>query len=175
MWIFGYGSLIWRPGFEFEESKVACLEGWERVFSQGSPDHRGTPEEPGRVVTLRSSAASGCWGRAYRVRDDAADTILERLDHREQGGYERVRISLHSLAATEPRWEAVTYLARSGNPHDLGVASLDAMVDQIATREGPSGANRDYVLRLREALDELGISDPRVSEIADALVERASP
>lgn len=171
MWIFGYGSLIWRPDFEFEEARLAYLEGWERVFSQGSPDHRGTPEEPGRVVTLRACATGGLWGRAFRIREDAVEGILERLDHREQGGYERISISLSPNEEATEHWDAVTYVAPAGNPHDLGVASLDAMVTQISTACGPSGPNRDYVIRLREALDGLEISDPCVSQIADALVE----
>ena len=174
MWIFGYGSLIWRPDFEFEEVQMACLEGWERVFSQGSPDHRGTPEAPGRVVTLRANPAASCWGRAYRVRTDSTAEILARLDHREQGGYERVSISLRASTAGASNLEAVTYVAPPGNPHDLGVARLESMVEQIAHAHGPSGPNRDYILRLREALESMGVSDPYVSRIADALVERAS-
>jgi cation transport protein ChaC len=174
MWIFGYGSLIWRPDFEFEEVQTACLEGWERVFSQGSPDHRGTPEAPGRVVTLRANPAAACWGRAYRIRTDSTAEILARLDHREQGGYERVAIRLRTSIAGASNLEAVTYVAPPGNPHDLGVAHLESMVEQIAHAHGPSGPNRDYILRLREALESMGVSDPYVSRIADALVERAS-
>jgi glutathione-specific gamma-glutamylcyclotransferase len=172
MWIFGYGSLIWRPDFEFEEAKKVCLDGWERVFSQGSPDHRGTPEAPGRVVTLRRNPEASCWGRAYRVRAAVRDAILARLDHREQGGYERVTITLRSAMSGEARFEGMTYVAPPGNPHDLGLDSLASMVDQIAGAHGPSGPNRDYILRLQEALELMDVHDPCVSIIADALVER---
>ena len=174
MWIFGYGSLIWRPDFEFDESAVVALSGWRRSFSQGSPDHRGTPSAPGRVVTLREDPGGGCWGVAYRVPLGRSGAILQRLDEREQGGYDRVAITVHREPGDGSPWAAVTYVAPVGNPHDLGPATLDAMVAQMASACGPSGPNREYVLRLREALDERGIPDPIVTEIAQALVERTS-
>jgi len=174
MWIFGYGSLIWRPDFEFEEAQIACLEGWDRVFSQGSPDHRGTPEAPGRVVTLRPNTEAACWGRAYRISAESTAQTLSRLDHREQGGYERVAIALRSFKEGEAPREAVTYVAPPGNPHDLGLASLESMVVQIANAHGPSGSNREYIVRLRDALESMGVADPCVTRIADALVERAA-
>ena len=174
MWIFGYGSLIWRPGFSYEAAHPACLLGWERAFDQGSPDHRGTPQTPGRVVTLRPSEGGRVWGRAFSLAQEGRAEILAALDHREQGGYERVSISLRASTAGASNLEAVTYVAPPGNPHDLGVARLESMVEQIAHAHGPSGPNRDYILRLREALESMGVSDPYVSRIADALVERAS-
>lgn len=175
MWIFGYGSLIWRPGFEFEEAKTACLDGWERSFSQGSPDHRGTPEAPGRVVTLRQRPGASCWGRAFRLRVDAAQEILRRLDRREQGGYERLGITVRGLGQEVGSFEAITYVAPPGNPHDLGLGSLGSMIEQIDRAHGPSGPNREYILRLHEALERMDVVDPCVSRIADALVERAPP
>ena len=175
MWIFGYGSLIWRPDFAFEESRIAVLMGWRRAFTQGSPDHRGTPRAPGRVVTLREESSSLCWGVAYRVRVDRAEEILAALDHREQGGYERTSISLSSGTDREESWQALTYVAPPGNPHDLGCAPVADMVAQMASAVGPSGSNREYVLRLSDALDERNISDPVVTRIASALVERAAP
>ena len=67
MWVFGYGSVIWKPAFEFVESVPATLSGYTRRFWQGSPDHRGTPEEPGRVVTLVAELHGICHGRAFHI------------------------------------------------------------------------------------------------------------
>ncbi len=175
MWIFGYGSLIWRPDFPHVESVVAGLRDWKRAFTQGSPDHRGTPEEPGRVVTLRPAPGAVCWGVAYRVHERDAADVLRRLDHREQGGYDRLSVSLIGQEAETSPWRATTYVAPPGNPHDLGEASLSEMVDQIAMARGPSGLNRAYVLRLHEALQDRQLGDPEVAVIANALVERAAP
>ena len=83
-WIFGYGSLLWRPGFRFAERQPAVLRGWMRRFWQASPDHRGAPEAPGRVVTLRRAADSSCWGMAFRVAGPDRADVLAALDHREK-------------------------------------------------------------------------------------------
>ncbi|HUP23679.1 MAG TPA: gamma-glutamylcyclotransferase [Thermoanaerobaculia bacterium] len=161
-WIFGYGSLVWRPAFPFAERRVACLEGWSRRFWQGSTDHRGVPGAPGRVVTLIEEAASRCWGLAYRVGDSARDGVLEQLDLREQGGYERREVTLR-LADPRTRREpgdsaaALVYLATPSNPNYLGPAPIDAIASQVLAARGPSGSNLDYVARLAEALRDLGV------------------
>ena len=67
MWVFGYGSLVWRPALPFCERGVGFIEGWVRRFWQGSMDHRGVPEAPGRVVTLAPEPGAECWGVGYRV------------------------------------------------------------------------------------------------------------
>ena len=71
VWIFGYGSLIWHPGFPFEQRQVGYIRGWARRFYQGSPDHRGIPGSPGRVVTLVADTQSICWGVAYQVAGES--------------------------------------------------------------------------------------------------------
>lgn len=89
-WVFGYGSLIYKVDFPFQEREVATLRGWERRFWQGSHDHRGTPEAPGRVVTLVRAADALCRGVAYLVDHE----VFDHLDHREKNGYERHRTRL---------------------------------------------------------------------------------
>ena len=162
-WVFGYGSLVWRPDFPFERSADGWVEGWARRSWQGSPDHRGTPDAPGRVVTLVAEPGARTWGRAYLVADD----VFEHLDHREQGGYERTEVVVHARGDSE--LPAVTYIAGPDNPHWLGRAPLGAMVAQIVESRGPSGRNSEYVLRLDEALKDLGGRDPGVAALADAV------
>jgi glutathione-specific gamma-glutamylcyclotransferase len=163
LWLFAYGSLIFRPDFSAEETVVAVLANHGRRFWQGSPDHRGTPEAPGRVVTLVSAPGERCLGLAYRLAPAMAEQILGMLDERERAGFERVEVEL----AAEPlrTLTAVTYVARRDNPHFLGPAPLEALAAEITLRHGPSGSNVEYVRRLARALRELGAADDHVFEV----------
>lgn len=177
-WIFGYGSLIWRPSLPFTEQRAAYVTGWARRFWQGSPDHRGTPEAPGRVATLLRWPGKGTWGRAYRVPEAAMDGVLAGLDHREKAGYERQAVELRS-APDEPRPWAVglTWVAPVSNPNYLGLASPEDMAAQMQTARGESGSNREYALRLADALRGLNeaAADPHVRAVEAALVALGEP
>lgn len=164
MWIFGYGSLMWRPGFAFEEKAVARLAGFRRVFWQGSPDHRGTPERPGRVVTLVSDANSVCEGLAFRTSFDGRCDMLAQLDRREQGGYARTCVTLRLTDGRQI--QALTYVGDAANPHFLGPQPLPQMARHIGASHGPSGANVDYLLCLVRTLRGLGIDDPHCEALA---------
>jgi cation transport regulator ChaC len=166
-WIFAYGSLIWRPDFEWRERHRAEVKGWARRFWQGSADHRGVPGAPGRVVTLVEQAEASCVGRVFRVAEDQMEAILAQLDIREQGGYERVGVSVG--LGTGRRVEAVTYVAPPGNPHWLGPGPWEATVQQIRSARGPSGSKVDCVLALADALHRLVFVDDHVRGLARAL------
>ena len=99
LWIFGYGSLVWRPAFPFLEQRPALVHGFSRRFWQGSTDHRGVPGAPGRVVTLLSRPGSSCWGMAYRIEAGDAAAVFAQLDGREIGGYDRCDVDLHFATA----------------------------------------------------------------------------
>jgi cation transport regulator ChaC len=158
LWIFGYGSLVWRPGFAHTRRRPAWIPGFRRRFWQGSIDHRGRPGAPGRVVTLvreehpRDIAGPRCWGMAYRVASRDVADVLAVLDHREQGGYERVDTELHLEGAAPVRSPGLMYVATPCNPDYLGPASLEAISEQVLASAGPSGHNAEYVLRLAGAL-----------------------
>ena len=164
-WIFGYGSLVWRPGFDAVDARVARLDGFARRFWQGSPDHRGVPEAPGRVVTLVRDPHAHTIGMAYRVSDPVWNQVVENLDVREQGGYVRTDIEV-TLLHGGSGVTAVTYVGEPGNPHWLGPAPIEAMVEHIRHAVGPSGRNDDYVLRLDAWLREVGAEDAHVRELA---------
>jgi cation transport protein ChaC len=167
MRIFGYGSLIWRPGFPFVERRMANLTGWSRRFFQGSTDHRGVPGAPGRVVTLVADALGCCEGVLYEVVAERRDEVLAYLDVREQGGYVRQWVEVE--VAGSGRVEALTWVAHADNPNYLGEAPIDEMVRQIAGAVGPSGRNDEYVMELARHLREAEVGDAHVEAVAGAL------
>lgn len=121
------------------------------------------------MVTLVPSPGEQCWGVAYRVEPERHGEVLERLDHRESGGFERLDLEVRFADAARPPRTAIVYVAGEGNPNYLGPASPTAIVAQVRTSHGPSGANAEYVLRLAEALRELGAEDSHVFEVAEQL------
>ena len=167
LWIFGYGSLLFRPGFPFQERRAARVHGFERRLDQGSPDHRGTPERLGRVATLRRTEGASCTGAVYRVADADREAVLTALDIREQGGYERLELTAELIEGGEVK--AVTWVASPGNAYHLGPAPLGEMAAQIRSAVGPSGSNLDYVVALDKALRGLGCEDVHVAEVARAV------
>jgi cation transport regulator ChaC len=168
MWIFGYGSLIWRPDFPYEERRPGVVYGWVRRFYQGSPDHRGVPRAPGRVVTLLPDEDGECGGMAYRVRPRVAEEIIASLDIRELGGYERHRLAVHCEGASGIE-EALCYVAGVRNEHYLGPAPVDQIAEQVLGARGPSGTNREYLFELEHALERHGMLDAHTAELADAV------
>ena len=178
LWIFGYGSLVWRPAFPFVERRAGWIGGWARRFWQSSTDHRGVPEAPGRVVTLVAAPEARCWGMTYRVEPTVAADVLAGLDHREQGGYRRVSVDV-TLPEGDVLPRVVMYLATEDNPNYAGPATLPRIAAQVRRCQGPSGPNTEYVLRLAEALRARGVDhdeDAHVFELA-ALIgpQRSEP
>ena len=167
VWVFGYGSLIWRPDFQFLERRQARVRGWQRRFWQGSHDHRGVPQRPGRVVTLVPESTGRCDGMAYLLDSEVAHQTFEVLDHREKNGYERVEVCIE-FTDTE-RVDGVVYIASTDNHAFLGPAPLDDMATQIRTSVGPSGKNIDYLFELAAALRALDADDAHVFELETAV------
>jgi len=170
-WIFGYGSLVWRPAFEHVERAPGFIRGFARRFWQGSPDHRGVPHAPGRVVTLVPEPGAVCWGMAYRVAPAVWPEVLVTLDERESGGFERHDVALGFSDTARAPAQALVYVAAEGNPNFLGPAATRDVVAQVRAARGKSGTNVDYVLRLAEALGALGVDDEHVFDLAARLHE----
>jgi cation transport regulator ChaC len=157
-WVFGYGSLIWKQDFPFLDARPASIDGWARRFWQGSHDHRGVEDDPGRVVTLVSFPGETCYGRAFLIEP----AVFEHLDFREKNGYQRLALEIKLDTETV---DGVVYRATERNPAFLGPAPAVEMAEQIKRCIGPSGSNRDYVLELAHALREMNISDPHIFEL----------
>jgi len=170
-WVFGYGSLLFRAEFPFVERRVARVRGFSRRFWQSSPDHRGTPEAPGRVVTLIESQASSVIGVAYRIARERSYAVLGELDERERAGYERAVVEIEF---TEPPFgsaRALLYQARAENPGFVANADEQSIAEVVRSAHGPSGDNASYVRRLAQALREIGEDDPHVFAIERLLDE----
>jgi len=168
-WVFGYGSLVWRPAFPFLERRPGYICGWARRYWQGSTDHRGVPEAPGRVVTLIPAPHCQCWGIAYRVAPDAWQRVTATLDHRERGGFDRKYVTVEFREPDHSAVRAVVYVATERNPNYLGPASDAEIAAQIRNAHGPSGANAEYALELAAALRGIEAVDDHVFTIADLL------
>jgi cation transport regulator ChaC len=167
VWIFGYGSLVWRPDFPHVEAVPAWISDYERRFWQASTDHRGTPARPGRVATLVEAPGTRCRGVAYRITPESVAGVLAYLDHREKNGYLSRRLSLELDDGR--RIGAVTYIADPHGIHFAGPAPLAEIAEQIRHASGPSGANVEYVQRLAEALRGLGTREDETFEL-DAML-----
>jgi cation transport protein ChaC len=159
VWLFGYGSLIYKADFPFIERRAARIRDWSRRFWQGSHDHRGTPDAPGRVVTLIPDPGAVCSGMAYLI----TPTVFDHLDRREKNGYLRHTTTIEFSDGGSA--EGLVYIAPRTNAAFLGPAPEAEIARHIATAKGPSGRNRDYLVHLADALRKLGEHDAHVFAI----------
>jgi cation transport regulator ChaC len=165
VWLFGYGSLIFKADFPYIERRAASIADWSRRFWQGSHDHRGTESAPGRVVTLVPEPGAVCHGMAYLVTPEE----FVHLDHREKNGY--LRLATNITFDDGGVVEGLVYIATGENAAFLGPASEYDIARQIAASHGPSGPNSEYLLELAKALRELGKHDEHVFAIEKHLGE----
>ncbi|MEE4279885.1 MAG: gamma-glutamylcyclotransferase [Halieaceae bacterium] len=166
-WVFGYGSLIYKVDFPYLQREAASLHGWARRFWQGSHDHRGTPEAPGRVVTLVPAPGERCRGVAYRIEEG----VFDHLDHREKNGYERHLCPIW-LERQEETVDGLFYIATADNPAFLGDAPAQEIARHVGSSHGPSGSNADYLLRLAAALREQNEYDEHVMTLEAELLRQ---
>jgi cation transport protein ChaC len=169
LWVFGYGSLIWRPGFDHIERVPARLIGAHRALCVYSFVHRGTPENPGLVLGLDHGGT--CRGIAYRVAAKNRAAVLTYLREREQVTkvyIERVR-PVVLVQHSETRIQAVCYLVDRSHPQYAGKLNLTAQLHLVRHAHGKSGQNRDYVLSTVQALEAMGCRDRDLHLLAERL------
>ncbi|ESO04621.1 hypothetical protein HELRODRAFT_78720, partial [Helobdella robusta] len=166
LWVFGYGSLIWNPGFKYCENRIGYIDGFSRKLYQGNVTHRGRPGLPGRVATLLEDQDSRVWGRSFHVVGlNEVRLCLEHLGLREciLGGYDIEFVEFHTSSRTllnekksqsSKPLEALVFIALPSNHLYLGPGTCDEMARCIFQNEGASGCNLDYFLGILEFLQE---------------------
>jgi glutathione-specific gamma-glutamylcyclotransferase len=164
LWVFGYGSLVWDPGFPVVERRIGRVVGWHRSFCMRSIHHRGTVESPGLVLALDRAEGAACAGVAFRVAKGAEAVTLEALRARElvSSAYLETRLDVDT---PEGVLEALTYVI---DPDHVQYCQLDLEEQAriIAQAAGGRGANRDYLWSTAAHLAELGIADADLEWLA---------
>lgn len=159
IWIFGYGSLIWNPGFAHGQTRIARLEGYERSFCMRSIHHRGTPAHPGLVLAL-DEGTGGCEGLAFEVDGRIAEETLEYLRARELISAAYLERTVPVMLQDGPVVQAVTYVIDRAHGQYCGGLPLEEQAHIIARAEGGRGPNRDYLVNTARHLADLGLRDP---------------
>ena len=168
LWVFGYGSLMWRPGFSYECAVPARLYGYHRSFCVYSHVHRGTPERPGLVFGLDSGGA--CRGTAFKVPEKRADEVRDYLRAREQVTmvYQEDHRPVHLVASGE-KVTALCFTVDRTHEQYAGKLAFQKQVDLIARGEGQSGRNPDYLSETVRHLQEIGIRDHGLEKLWHAV------
>lgn len=174
VWVFGYGSLCWYPGFAYNRCVTGYIRGYVRRFWQGNTTHRGTEERPGRVVTLVEDSNGITWGCAYKI---AGRTALTYLKNREcnLGGYITQytkfypRVAADHMELSGEAFPALLYIATEENSLWMGESPLTTIAKEIVESKGPSGHNVEYLIRLanfmREELRDVNVEDDHLFQL----------
>lgn len=174
LWIFGYGSLMWRPGFDHAESCPALLRGAHRSLCVYSVVHRGTEKKPGLVLGL--DAGGSCRGIAFRVRDRQGEATLKYLREREQVTmvYLETLRPVHLLDGSGRKVKAVCFVVDRKHPQYAGRLPVSRQAELVRASKGASGHNVEYVANTLQHLDEMGLREPPLSELMSMLETRES-
>jgi cation transport protein ChaC len=169
-WVFGYGSLMWRPGFSFIERRPATLHGRRRAFCIYSVHHRGTYERPGLVLGL--AAGGSTRGAAYHVAEADWPAVHAYLREREQPTETYFEATRDVVLKGGRRAPALVFLSDRGHPQWAGNLTLEAQADLIAGSTGLSGRNIDYLRDLVQHLTEEGIHDDGMERLLKMVAAR---
>lgn len=171
MWVFGYGSLMWDPGFPHLESRTSLLRGYHRAFCIYSLRYRGTPECPGLVLGL--DRGGSCRGIAYRVDATLRHEVLAYLWEREMFTqvYQPRRVTVSLDGATPEHVTALTFVVDRAHRQYAGKLPTAEVMRLIAAGQGSRGHCRDYLLNTVRHLRDLGLSSPPMNHLASVLAD----
>lgn len=167
LWVFGYGSLMWDPGFAYAQRQGARASGWRRSFCMTSIHYRGTADSPGLVLALDQSQANHCDGVAFRVAPEQAAKTLQILRERELISYAYHEVTLPITLQDGSVVDAVTYVINRAGEQYFPDADLTRQAAIIAGAQGTKGPNRDYLFATVDHLQTMGIQDPDLRRLAD--------
>ena len=159
LWVFGYGSLLWNPGFPHQRAELARLPGWHRSFCMTSIHYRGTPDAPGLVLALDHAPGAHCDGLAFAVEERHKDATLAYLRERELISEAYLEDWLEVDLASGQRVRALSYVINRDHAQYAGGMSLDAQAAIIAASIGDKGPNCDYLFATVDHLAQIGVSD----------------
>lgn len=160
MWVFGYGSLLWNPGFDVAEKVIATLPGYARSFCMRSIHHRGTEENPGLVLALDEQPDHACEGVALAVREGTEAQTLAYLRERELISSAYLERELEIDLTDGRRVTAVVYVINRGHVQYCGGLPLEEQALIMARAVGGMGPNTEYLFNTAEHLAEIGLHDP---------------
>ena len=166
LWIFGYGSLIWKPEFDFIEQRPAQLPGHHRALCLWSRINRGTPEQPGLVFGLEKGGE--CHGMAFRIAALNVPSVFEALWRREMatGAYHPSWIDCHT---PQDPVRALAFVIDQKGPAYVKEPHEDALIDIVLKASGIYGSCLDYVAQTADALEAVGINDTRLAALVARL------
>ncbi len=167
LWVFGYGSLMWRPGFAYVEAHPAVLRGWHRALCVYSWHHRGTRERPGLVLGLDRGGA--CRGVAFRISAHEAEAVRAYLIAREQVTMVYVEITPKARLDDGRTVRVMTFSADRAHPQYAGRLDVTAQADLVRNAQGVSGHNVDYLANTLRRLAEIGVRDTGLAALSRAL------
>lgn len=166
MWVFGYGSLLWNPGFEYDQTRLARLSGYRRSFCMRSIHHRGTVECPGLVLALDEDKDSFCDGVAFRVKSGLEAATLDYLREREliSSAYVERKVTLNTENGNV---NALVYVIDEKHDQYCGELPLEEQAEIIAHAIGGRGPNCDYLWNTVDHLNSLNIYDADLQWLSD--------
>ena len=171
LWVFGYGSLMWKPGFDYVERVKAVLPGYVRRFCLDSITYRGTPDYPGLVLALDEEPGAECGGVAFRVAADNREAVHQYLRARELVTYSYLEKILPLQMVNGQQVMALCYVMDQSHDQYRGGLSLPEQAKVIATAAGPAGSNVEYLDNTIEQLRLLEIDDPDMHRIGDMVAK----
>ena len=167
LWVFGYGSLIWNPGFPVADRQIARLDGWHRSFCMRSIHHRGSVEAPGLVLALDRQENALCDGVAFAVAPGQEDATVAALRARELVSSAYLETMLPVTLRQGGTVAALVYVIDPDHDQYCGGLPLEQQARIIARSVGGRGSNRDYLFSTADHLSALGITDPGLVWLAD--------